>query len=135
MDAGWELDAWLAEHIAGWTQIKNHGENEIRMAGLPPYAQTLENPWFHEVYLYSTDITAAFTLVERLRSLGFQLLLESVMHKSGSWCWQALFDYPDGHDSGQSIAATPAHAICLAARAVAKSQCFRDAVEHLKQDT
>jgi hypothetical protein len=127
MDAGPEFDAWLAVNVADWSEVENRGENEVKFAGLPPYAKGLSNPWYSEVWHYSTDIAAAFTLVERLRALGFAIVIrEGWSTEKQLKVWGVSFYDDDGYLNDESFSVSLPHAICLAAKYAAESQCFKN---------
>lgn len=62
---------------------------------------------------YSVEIAATWLVVERLSGAGSRLSLENWSEPDRRW--SALFDFPDGHDSGQHVGATASEAICRAA--------------------
>lgn len=78
---------------------------------------------------YSSDIRDVWQVVDHMAGQGIHLVLEDWRrtHK----LWAALFDLPDGHDTGQVIAETAPLAICRAAL-MADKIFWRIAVPALK---
>ncbi len=66
------------------------------------------------VGLFSTHIGVAFDVVAFLSKRGYSLTLED-WRDSRHGRWMALFQWPDGHDSGAFMADTAPLAICRAA--------------------
>jgi len=87
MKPGRELDALVAEYVMNWPTM--HPLSRLRP-------------------LYSTDIAAAWAVLEKLRSLGFNVELQG--DADG---WECLFlDYPE---IGRCEGDTAPFIICLAA--------------------
>lgn len=109
LEAGPELDANVAERVFGWTGCQvQHG----RFAGYPPNSGqfTFGRP-------YSTDIAAAWLVVERMRDRGYWVRIED--YTDG---WRVTFsvpskDEPDDwlNDVMLSEAGTMPAAVCDAA--------------------
>lgn len=106
---GRELDAAVAEHVMGWRDIK------VRM--FPGALCTLGgNPpgksWPDMVPDYSTDIAAAWRVVERLP---WPVALTNVV--DGEWeCTVLCYDGGETHDNDETATArTAPEAICRAA--------------------
>jgi hypothetical protein len=64
---------------------------------------------------YSSDLAAAWQLVDALSARGARLVLEDWSGLVPAWA--ALFTLADGHDTGQWAAPSAAEAICRAALA------------------
>lgn len=72
-----------------------------------------------EVPAYSEDIAAAWLVLDAMRVRGCEVALEDhTLHDGPNKGWWALFDLPDGGDTGHAIGDTAPLAICLAARKV-----------------
>lgn len=108
MQPGRELDALIAERVMGWRNI--------------PTASVPDRPWidehgmgFQDLKPYSTDISAAWEVVEKLG--GFLDLKRYVLIQGqGMKCIADFVSHRAyGKPSCSAIADTPAHAICLAA--------------------
>ena len=112
IEAGRELDAMVAEQIM---QLKLVGEKdydicyEIKRCG---------QNWYPSVPHYSTQISAAWEVVEKLLDWEFKLF-GGERHADG---WYAMFigNYGNWHSDINSV--TPAHAICLAALAAVEAK-------------
>lgn len=109
MKSGRDLDALMAEKVMGWTDVNLNG------SGIPPHFKHLTS---HELYPnYSTDIAAAWEVVEKLTSSeGIKLEI----HPSN--CFKEYevgitFEDKDGDAMGPFyfLEKTAPHAICLAA--------------------
>lgn len=63
-----QLDALIAEHVMGWTKISLEKtiSGEEKIYGKPPDQQGMDLV----IPEYSTDIAAAWEVVEKLRSMG-----------------------------------------------------------------
>lgn len=100
MEAGRELDALIAEKVMGWRQ--HEGECwEARPSG----------PCINKLPKYSSDISAAFGVVEHLRQKGLDLDLTYRAKKSYSLFVTAFFTGV----TEPTEADEPALAICRAA--------------------
>ncbi len=111
MKAGRELDALVAEKVMGWSDV---GEITIGMtvyvAGHRPEGEQTVVP------SYSTDIAAAWTVVERMRELGWRMLLENWVSSDDAYA--AFFHPQDRYRYGNHIGVTDDTApvaICRAA--------------------
>ena len=70
MEAGRELDALVAEKVMGWTR-------DDRGAWVPPGCRPLRNGYYTErPGCYSTDIAAAWRVVEAMRVAGWYTKVE-----------------------------------------------------------
>lgn len=99
--AGPRLDAWVAEHVMGWTPTGLAKDfNGV------PFPEPIPN--------YSTDIAAAWEVVELVG--GFEIeQWGDVWEKKGTIIWAASFNLPDGKNIVHATAATAPLAICRAA--------------------
>lgn len=83
---------------------------------LPFVTDVTGKPFPLPIPFYSTEINAAWLVVEKLaaENRGTLVLQDwlDVRGTPGRWC--ALFDLPDGHDTGQILADTAPLAICKA---------------------
>jgi hypothetical protein len=115
MDAGREMDALVAEHLMGWRLVKRGR----RVATGPDYEGPGEilgfsgnadaRRWIAQVCpAYSTEIAAAWSVVELFPETGRGLHLMQSMARGGRW--RCTFDMEDGVWGD-----TAPHAICLAA--------------------
>lgn len=121
MNAGRELDTLVAVKVMGWsktTELWNRGLTESVLAGLHPESKLPE-----KVPFYSTDISAAWRVVDFLRSKKMLLDIQEGENNDGPFFqveinqfnvsksrggyWDTVVDSTDG----DSIP----HAICLAA--------------------
>lgn len=64
---------------------------------------------------FSTDIAAAWLVVEQMHLLGHALALERWLDTPNKNKWLALFTLENGHDTGQHVAESAPLAICRAA--------------------
>jgi hypothetical protein len=65
---------------------------------------------------YFTEIAAAWLVVDKLAEKKISLVLEDWRAVEGApGKWSAIFDLPDGHDTGNGLGETAAEAICNAA--------------------
>lgn len=106
--SGRELDAAVAEHVMGWHYVRCGP----RCWGIPPEDNQMTNRYtdvpYADVPYYSTDISAAWQVVERMRTTDHVFHLSSV----DSFCdWLVTFS-----DEVRSVEAPTAPlAICRAA--------------------
>lgn len=103
MDAGRELDALIAEKVMGWTWKEVEGEQYL----YPPRPGDVNIPH------YSTDIAAAWQVVEKLAELG--MLTSVCWGRSGNHGIIASVDILEGGFNKPIAAHTAPLAICLAA--------------------
>lgn len=107
MNPGRELDALVAEKVMGWTRTEHLGlKRTVWNIPAPSYIE-----WADDPPPFSTDIAAAWEVVERLRAnYSFQISADS----SSDWeCYLENEDLDISHVSARSE--TAPHAICLAA--------------------
>lgn len=71
-EAGHEMDVLVAEKVLGWNQIQYYDD---RLLGLPPEAMVMWGddviPHLLPVLSYSSDIAAAWQIVEKLANEGY----------------------------------------------------------------
>lgn len=116
MEAGRELDALVAEKVFGLvrcTADSHRGSDGATCYALP------ESPMMGgELRSYSTDIAAAWEVVEKIHALGWCSTLSALPDPS-IIRYEMDFDKPplidSHHTKVYAIAATAPHAICLAA--------------------
>lgn len=121
--AGRELDAMIAERVMGWTAVEHEhrgarGEAWFVLSGVVPLAEVRA-----QVPGYSSDIAAAFLVVEKLSERGFDYLIEGHEERNGAdFVAHAQFSqfrqFPRAINIEEDAwKATLPHAICLAALA------------------
>jgi len=103
----------IAEKVMGW-RVRSASLPEVFIDGQGYPRTTLEGltaPGFFP----STNIAFAWEVVERLRSLGHEVIIQSWQGRAelGEWC--VIIEMASGHDTGQIVADTALLAICLAA--------------------
>ena len=125
MVPGRELDALVAERVMGWVRCSawqganlgsaggfvgmNHGCEHARGTCFPADDSV---PWPH----FSTDIAAAWEVVEKMRKDGWGMTVDSLGFPGEEW--RAWFQCDVSHDYLKmeiGEAATAPHAICLTA--------------------
>lgn len=121
MQAGRELDALVSAHVFG-LPVLSMDEQMQKWGGAIPNAVNCrvknspgEREWdFETCAHYSTDMNAAWQVVEKMREQGFYYVLTTDDDEKQHECFFAL---PDTHmDEVQTVMAEQAsHAICLAA--------------------
>lgn len=98
MEAGRELDALVAERVMGLAKIMVKGDfEEFPMFVLPERKRAIWNA-FHAPR-YSTDIAAAWAVVERMRELGWKFQLDWDGPEPAATFWKdeaSLFDWTRG---------------------------------------
>lgn len=104
MTAGRELDAWIAEKVMG---------NPPPVVPPGVWPQELHS-WQDRLPLYSTDIAAAWEVVEKLKSLGFKVGVDEEGSDLAA-CVVAKSERGIVHVIASETAATAPLAICLAA--------------------
>lgn len=118
LSAGRELDRIVAERVFDWIALHDDG---VSLSGVPPtqpkgfeLAGTgIKGHW--HVPRYSTDIAAAWQVVEQMHLLGNALALERWLDMPSKNKWLALFTLENGHDTGSHVAESAPLAICRAA--------------------
>lgn len=131
MEPGRELDALVAEKVMGWKRL--FSDESVRKivetsgpisAGGINFLMNLQNSWIIpgepspeiiEVPQYSTDIAAAWAVVEKFKS-PYHFDLWRAPYRAAEISWSCSFSKSiDARDIVRADAATAAHAICLAA--------------------
>jgi hypothetical protein len=126
---GRELDALIAEKVMGWRLLKQMVIPPKAIAGLPSGIKDDGKVEYKDIPPYSTDIAAAWTVVEKIKklkvvrkdALGNDITLDFHISCDGDrWLaeWHFCSSYAEGSDdiSEHSVFEdTPPHAICLAA--------------------
>lgn len=133
MKPGRELDALMAEKVMGLIRITDddwkraHGytkDHNDRFATDCMYRSSIRvfrkdkaNEFFTLPRPYSTDIAAAWEVVEKLISNAFAFELDYSFHdiESDDFYWMALFSKYKGNQKWGNLAESTPHAICLAA--------------------
>ncbi len=115
MDAGQELDALVATEVMGWrrTITGTLCDSWVDARGWPTGWGDYDG---ERVFEPSTDIAAAWQVVERLNTLGYDVQVDSYEHGT---MWSAIL-YKGLRGEGEQIEGpttftTAPHAICLAA--------------------
>ena len=118
LTAGPDLNALVAETVMGWTPITHYGERGTGFWSTT--GSESDGPWIadEQIPAYSTDISAAWEIVERLRLAGCTVRLCGEPAADLRWNWRCtVTGMAKGYESGiwSGSADTPALAICLAA--------------------
>ena len=123
MKPGRELDALIAEKVMGWTDVHLHDgtAKDTKLTTLF-YGEWVGRPRgegaLRRVLPYSTDIAAAWEVVEKMRaSYSFQLQVPRLPLAGDVFDWSAVFFVrrtPEEWGAFHSASTAP-HAICLAA--------------------
>lgn len=115
MNASRELDKLIAEKIMGWTELEFKNPQyagSVELYGAKPGERASPYTGAKAKYVvpkYSTDISAAWEVVEKLKWAEPEISWSDEQH-----CWHAMFR--KGRSSGVSSGADTAPlAICLAA--------------------
>lgn len=118
MKAGRALDALVAENVMGWVMARRTDDGTWADWGSAPNKPPKENSlaWMCAVPHYSTDITAAWTVIERLIAQKLWTQFTLIEHE-GQW---KVWDYHFGPEEDKyqdylAAAPTAPLAICLAA--------------------
>lgn len=121
LTAGRELDALVAKKVMGWREVITGVYCISGAAGVPP-----ENAdgWWKTIPRYSTDIAAAWEVVEKLRGpnddeFGGGEFWKFLDCSEAGWRAELFLDLGDGADAPALLAAGVGYAlpeaICLAA--------------------
>jgi hypothetical protein len=120
--AGRELDALIAEKVMGWTDCRlDDREDETQSRWFVPTGITPSGR-VAVIAHYSTDISAAWLVVERLRATGtrgWDIGLDTADHDE--WLCQ-VWDDPEDNFIGSATASTAPLAICRAALAAVEAK-------------
>ena len=109
LQAGRKLDALVAEKVFGYT-VEEHGTLYVRRG---------KERGLRDLPDYSTDIGDAWLIVEKMRTEGCHVALET---RLGGLGWSAWFGWKDRATDSESEANSPALALCRAALAAMESQ-------------
>ncbi len=121
--SGRMLDAAVAEHVYGRIMVpvgRTIADVLYANREVPGFVESRPLYWY-DLPHYSDDIAAAFAVVEALHARGCDLQLFDCRSLENYPGWYALFDLPDGHDTGSKVGVTAAEAICRAALAAASA--------------
>lgn len=112
MNPGRELDALIAEKVMGY-KVENTAEGYFLKGQLGNYS------WHNTVLRYSTDISAAWEVVEHFNELGWDISVVGSGELKSSDSWHVEFEprYVGGETNGVIIEGgfSAPLAICLAA--------------------
>lgn len=114
MNAGRELDALVAEKVMGWSGIDKKWDYETNESFLGGKTPDWDGRQFYEVPHYSTDIAAAWLVVEKLRTPNWEFQLDHTRFM----IWHCRIETTAGEGSASSDSSqgeTAPLAICLAA--------------------
>ena len=120
MEAGRELDALVAKHVMEWEDISEQYPGCSPKWFVPDekFARKRGGTRILELLCpaFSTDISAAWEVVEKLRTDHIFSLEgeEHEKHRRNLWTARFLYEATDGGEYGAFAASAP-HAICLAA--------------------
>lgn len=112
LEPGRKLDALVAEKVMGWKwyNILGNSEQQVLASSQEDALSLRPGQMVYDlVPCYSTDIAAAWLVVERLLRDGIQLCILPIGYHGG---WEVRRVDPGGRAVGQSSFAP--HAICLA---------------------
>jgi len=114
MEAGRELDTRIAIKVMGWTRVERSTTGIAyppRPSGFDPARHA-----YHSVPHYSTDIAAAWLVVERMKDNGCSLQLHWEAGRSRQWVADFV-EESDEEFTGEQLGDTAPLAICRAALA------------------
>ncbi len=116
MQAGRELDALIAEKVMGWTDVTKTPTmaNGLDGMGLPPHDGPPKNRMFSSFPAYSTDIAAAFEVVEKV-SADYKWDFNCIYREPNDGKWAFGTYDRDGSFYPRNEAGTAPLAICLSA--------------------
>lgn len=118
VEAGFQCDVEVARRLFGWEERPTVGNNAQRALVPPGYPEgrvleiTLGQSIYKLVPAYSTDISQAWLVVNKMRELGWMCIL--TIGIGGET--MAVFNRP-GSPSVVDVGSTPSLAICSAALA------------------
>jgi hypothetical protein len=122
-DAGRDLDARVALEVMGWRREEFWPVSDVRSDQSKPceswYDASGKPALYHRPPEYSTDIAAAWAVVEKLRAGGWLVSLCDC----GPFGWRCalLSTSPEVGDTPSASGDTPALAICRAALAAPRA--------------
>lgn len=108
MKPGRELDALIAEKVMGRQVVETddcNGQDNLWLNQFSEYGDQLGLP------NYSTDIAAAWTVVEKFKAVA--RIEKQFLGGNAEWFCELSIDIGEG--SGSAISPSAPHAICLAA--------------------
>lgn len=108
MKAGRELDALVAEKVMGWKRHDLGPINGVRWVNKDGRIIDTEHP-----FTYSTDIAAAWEVVEKMEKDGWQASGHMSATETGYWNFQ--FTKINEQKQFYALTKTVPYAICLAA--------------------
>jgi len=114
LEAGREMDALVAERVMGWTLGRRYANGNGEWQG-HPHGGTLT---WDQTPRYSTDIRAAWEVVEKMRADGYATIHVSCgadLKGNPVPGWYASFFADKDRPGGFARGATMAEAICRAA--------------------
>lgn len=129
MDAGRELDALVAERVMGyqwWHRegLRNHllSPDAAQWAGsldMKPGAAETDKAFYNGAPPYSTDIAAAWEVIERMTAQGWHYEIGGPAASTPHWARFGRGDYDPHNDEWDEqhigMGSAAPHAICLAA--------------------
>lgn len=120
MTPGRELDALIAEKVMGFAKNKDDKYGEVpwrNSGGEEVYAEHLSVPPYMKLPRYSTDIAAAWAVVEKLKAAGFIVGIDenAPPHSALSCCIVGKAEKNSVLIVAQGLGTTASYAICLAA--------------------
>lgn len=110
------IDRVIAELVMGWAPMASSHSDIPDMWGCPVTGRRLRDM---DKWKPSTTIEQAWKVVERMRELGFMVMIESFQggDNSGGTGWLVSWEDSAAHTSEQHCAQTAPLAICLSALA------------------
>jgi hypothetical protein len=109
-----ELDCCVAAEVMDW---RNLSLAYVTIKGWGGHDPARSSRGVQPVPAYSSDIAAAFTIVDKLMESNFMVSVNA-SHESGCWC---VVYPPSGSPIDSAYADTPAKAICLASLAAVRA--------------
>lgn len=103
-----EIDALIATEIMGWRLVLNSSGEQVGVC-CPPYWFPVSPP------KYSSDISAAWEVVEKMALIGFEDFNLDTSYVPGGWKWTCYFFDSLGKDAESRRRDTAPLAICIAA--------------------
>lgn len=114
LQPGRDLDAMVAEKVMGMVDNRPSGRSG-EMWGIMDWFAPGEPAWAPNFPTYSTSISAAWEVVEKMRGDGWYVRITDTKSPLGHR-WMVSFDTEEGlHPLYTAYSETVPHAICLAA--------------------
>jgi hypothetical protein len=107
-----ELDVMVAERVFGW--VRDHDAESQTATGSPIWEAPGKEYLQNGTPDYSTDIAAAWLVVEKMRERGISMDLTGLANKYDQQ-WSCTFGDPETQNGECSDAASAPEAICRAA--------------------